>query len=108
MELEEALERICLLYTSSDRPGHDLRYAIDTTKIRNELGWESEMDFQEGIAQTIQWYIAVSYTHLVQGMDSQENKLFVKLHMNRYLMVFKQQNMQKSMGWLILLQIEAI
>mgnify|MGYP002543995637 FL=1 len=41
----------------SDRPGHDLRYAIDTTKICNELGWESEMDFQEGIAQTIQWYI---------------------------------------------------
>lgn len=41
----------------SDRPGHDLRYAIDSAKVRDELGWECEIDFHEGIEQTIQWYI---------------------------------------------------
>lgn len=41
----------------TDRPGHDLRYAIDPTKITTELGWVSEMSFEEGIAQTIQWFL---------------------------------------------------
>lgn len=39
-----------------DRPGHDVRYAIDATKIRNELGWKSEVDFEEGFRETINWY----------------------------------------------------
>ena len=39
-----------------DRPGHDLRYAIDNSKIRRELGWEPRMSFDEGMALTIQWY----------------------------------------------------
>lgn len=41
----------------SDRPGHDLRYAIDPTKIRNELGWEPKIRFDEGIKMTIKWYL---------------------------------------------------
>ncbi|MBW4829367.1 MAG: dTDP-glucose 4,6-dehydratase [Clostridiaceae bacterium] len=41
----------------SDRPGHDLRYAIDPTKIRNELGWEPKIRFNEGIKMTIKWYL---------------------------------------------------
>jgi len=40
-----------------DRKGHDLRYAIDPTKIHNELGWLPEKKFADGIKQTIQWYI---------------------------------------------------
>lgn len=40
-----------------DRPGHDLRYAIDATKIKNELGWEPSVTFEEGLAQTIDWYM---------------------------------------------------
>ena len=40
-----------------DRPGHDLRYAIDATKIRDELGWEPSVVFEDGIAETIQWYL---------------------------------------------------
>ena len=40
-----------------DRPGHDQRYAIDPTKIHNELGWLPETKFDDGIAQTIQWYL---------------------------------------------------
>ena len=41
----------------TDRAGHDLRYAIDPTKIHNELGWLPETKFQQGIKKTIQWYL---------------------------------------------------
>lgn len=41
----------------TDRPGHDMRYAIDPTKIHNELGWLPETKFEDGIKQTIQWYL---------------------------------------------------
>lgn len=41
----------------SDRKGHDLRYAIDPTKIYNELGWEPETSFDDGIVTTVQWYL---------------------------------------------------
>jgi dTDP-glucose 4,6-dehydratase len=40
-----------------DRPGHDLRYAIDPSKIKNELGWEPTISFDEGIKKTIRWYL---------------------------------------------------
>ncbi|HPM76453.1 MAG TPA: dTDP-glucose 4,6-dehydratase [bacterium] len=42
----------------TDRPGHDRRYAIDAEKIRRELGWTPRVDFADGIAQTVQWYLA--------------------------------------------------
>ena len=41
-----------------DRAGHDLRYAIDATKIQKELGWEPSLQFEEGIELTIDWYLA--------------------------------------------------
>ncbi len=40
-----------------DRAGHDLRYAIDATKIKNELGWEPSLQFEDGIELTIDWYL---------------------------------------------------
>ena len=40
-----------------DRAGHDLRYAIDSTKLKNELGWEPSLQFEEGIEKTVIWYL---------------------------------------------------
>jgi dTDP-glucose 4,6-dehydratase len=41
----------------TDRAGHDLRYAIDSTKLKDELGWEPSLQFEEGIQKTVQWYL---------------------------------------------------
>ena len=41
----------------ADRPGHDLRYAIDSSKIRRELGWVPSIDFADGLARTVRWYL---------------------------------------------------
>jgi len=41
----------------SDRPGHDLRYAIDASKLAQRLGWEPSISFQEGLANTVEWYL---------------------------------------------------
>ncbi|MEO6187647.1 MAG: dTDP-glucose 4,6-dehydratase [Ginsengibacter sp.] len=40
-----------------DRAGHDLRYAIDASKLKNELGWEPSLQFEEGLSKTIDWYL---------------------------------------------------
>ena len=40
-----------------DRAGHDMRYAIDSTKLKNELGWEPSLQFEEGIEKTVRWYL---------------------------------------------------
>jgi dTDP-glucose 4,6-dehydratase len=41
----------------TDRAGHDLRYAIDSTKLKNELGWKPSLQFEEGIEKTVKWYL---------------------------------------------------
>lgn len=41
-----------------DRAGHDLRYAIDSTKLQRELGWQPSLQFEEGLAKTVDWYLA--------------------------------------------------
>ena len=46
-----------LIQFVADRPGHDLRYAIDATKIRNELGWKPTATFEEGLENTVDWYL---------------------------------------------------
>lgn len=53
----------------TDRAGHDLRYAIDATKLKEELGWIPSLQFEEGISKTIDWYLANSewLTHVTSG-----------------------------------------
>lgn len=41
----------------TDRPGHDARYAIDSSRIRNELGWQPSVSFEEGLEITVKWYL---------------------------------------------------
>jgi dTDP-glucose 4,6-dehydratase len=41
-----------------DRAGHDLRYAIDSSKLQTELGWKPSLQFEEGLAKTVDWYLA--------------------------------------------------
>ena len=41
----------------TDRPGHDFRYAIDASKLENELGWKADENFETGIKKTITWYL---------------------------------------------------
>jgi dTDP-glucose 4,6-dehydratase len=56
--LPDGQPRRALIRFVTDRPGHDRRYAIDASKIRNELGWEPSLTFEQGIDQTIDWYLA--------------------------------------------------
>jgi len=41
----------------TDRPGHDQRYAIDATKVRSELSWKPQLCFEEGLRETVRWYL---------------------------------------------------
>ena len=48
---------LSLITYVTDRAGHDLRYAIDSTKLKDELGWEPSLQFEEGIEKTVRWYL---------------------------------------------------
>ena len=54
---EEGTSEKLITYVT-DRAGHDLRYAIDSTKLQNELGWKPSLQFEEGIELTIDWYLS--------------------------------------------------
>ena len=61
--MDEALDRTvgesaALITYVTDRAGHDMRYAIDATKLNKELGWEPSLQFEEGMDKTIDWYLA--------------------------------------------------
>lgn len=49
--------RRTLIRFVTDRPGHDRRYAMDASKIRRELGWRPQVPFEEGLRQTVVWYL---------------------------------------------------
>lgn len=66
----------------SDRAGHDLRYAIDATKIKKELGWEPSLQFEEGIEKTIDWYL--ENTDWLEGVTSGDyQKYYDEQYRNR-------------------------
>ena len=58
-----------LIHVVTDRPGHDMRYAIDPTKIHEELGWLPTTPFDEGIQKTIRWYLENKswWEHIISG-----------------------------------------
>jgi len=60
-----------------DRPGHDLRYAIDATKISENLGWKPSVTFEEGLSKTIDWYIA-NKTWLTNVTSGEYKKYYKK------------------------------
>ncbi len=49
--------RLQLLNHVTDRPGHDRRYAIDCSKLKNELGWQARLSFEQGLKKTVHWYL---------------------------------------------------
>ena len=56
----------------TDRAGHDLRYAIDSSKLKEELGWEPSLQFEEGLEQTVRWYLEhQDWTELVARRTSE-------------------------------------
>lgn len=62
-----------------DRPGHDLRYAIDATKIQNDLGWMPEETFDSGIRKTVEWYLNnLEWCRRVQDGSYQRERLGVQ------------------------------
>ena len=59
--MDETMERPSgssaqLITFVNDRSGHDLRYAIDATKLAHELGWQPSLQFEEGLKKTVKWY----------------------------------------------------
>ncbi len=56
--LDDGANRRALIEFVTDRPGHDRRYAVDSTRIQTELGWKPRYRFEDGIAQTVDWYLS--------------------------------------------------
>ena len=74
----------------TDRPGHDMRYAIDPTKIKNELGWEPLTLFDEGIKKTIKWYLDNKewWTNIINGEYKNYYKKCMEIN-NSYIKINK-------------------
>jgi dTDP-glucose 4,6-dehydratase len=62
----------------TDRPGHDVRYAIDASKIQNELGWVPEESFETGLRKTVEWYL--NNQEWVSHVQSGEYKSWLEKH----------------------------
>ncbi len=64
-----------LIHFVTDRPGHDFRYAIDTSKIERELGWQPEETFESGLEKTVEWYLNnQNWCETVSGTSALERK----------------------------------
>ena len=75
---DEAYDK--LITFVKDRPGHDLRYAIDASKIANELGWKPKETFETGIRKTVEWYLNnMEWYRRVQDGSYQRERLGVSV-----------------------------
>jgi dTDP-glucose 4,6-dehydratase len=77
---EGASEKLITYIT--DRAGHDLRYAIDATKLHRELGWKPSLQFEEGIEKTIQWYLD-NQTWMDHVTSGEYQKYYANMYANR-------------------------
>ena len=77
---EGASEKLITYVT--DRAGHDLRYAIDSRKLKEELGWEPSLQFEEGIEKTVRWYLENQewMDHITSG---EYEKYYESMYKNR-------------------------
>jgi dTDP-glucose 4,6-dehydratase len=64
-----------------DRPGHDKRYAIDATKLSKELGWKPSVTFEQGLSETIDWYL--ENTDWLQHVTSGEYQKYYDLQYHK-------------------------
>ena len=63
-----------------DRPGHDVRYAINASKIKRDLGWEPKENFESGIRKTVEWYLNnMSWSENIQNGSYKLERLGVNL-----------------------------
>ena len=72
-------EDMDLITYVTDRKGHDMRYAIDSRKLQKELGWEPSLQFEEGIEETVKWYLENQ-----EWMDNVTNGDYQKYYENMY------------------------
>ena len=74
----EGRSRRELITFIKDRPGHDFRYAMDYSKLKQQLGWSPEETFETGIRNTIQWYL--ENDRWVERVKSGEYQSWIKAH----------------------------
>ena len=65
-----------------DRPGHDKRYAIDATKLNQDLGWKPSVTFEEGLSKTIDWYL--DNKEWLENVTSGDYQNTMKINIHRY------------------------
>jgi len=63
----------------TDRAGHDMRYAIDSSKLKNELGWQPSLQFEEGIEKTVRWYLENT-----EWLDNVTSGEYIKYYKSQY------------------------
>ena len=84
--MDEAMERPSgtsaqLITFVNDRSGHDLRYAIDASKLANELGWQPSLQFEEGLKKTVKWYL--ENEHWLSHVTSGAYQAYYQTHYNK-------------------------
>jgi len=68
--------RRTLIQFVEDRPGHDFRYAIDSSRTERELGWRAEIDYASGLRKTVWWYLEhAAWTDQVLASDEDDQRL---------------------------------